>query len=89
VRASDFDPAGHVNNAVHWAAAEDVLAGLGWLPVAAELEYRRPIVPGDSPQLLVSEAADVVLFWLVNGEGRLASGRLARPGPAASPPASG
>jgi acyl-ACP thioesterase len=77
VRASDFDPAGHVNNAVHWEAAEDMLAGLDWLPAAAELEYHRPILPGDIPQLLASHAADQVLFWLVNGEGRLASGRLA------------
>src|ERR1039457_3030989 len=32
VRATDFDTAGHVNNSVHWAAVEDVLAGLapGW-----------------------------------------------------------
>jgi acyl-ACP thioesterase len=77
VRASDFDPAGHVNNTVHWAAAEDVLAGMGWLPAAAELEYHRPIVPGDTPRLLVSAAADQVLFWLVNDGVRLASGRLA------------
>jgi acyl-ACP thioesterase len=88
LRAADFDPAGHVNNTVHWAAAEDILAGLGWLPATAELEYHRPILPGDAPELLTSTAADEVLFWLVNGEGRLASGRLARPGPAASPPAS-
>jgi hypothetical protein len=42
VRASDFDPAGNVNNTVHWQAAEDILAGLGWLPTAAELEYHPP-----------------------------------------------
>ena len=88
LRVTDLDPAGHVNNAVHWAAAEGILAGQGWLPVTAELEYHRPILPGDTPQLLTSVAADLALFWLVNGEGRLASGRLARPGPAASSPAS-
>ena len=81
LRASDFDPAGHVNNAVHWAAAEDVLAGLDWLPAAAELEYRRPILPGDAPELLTSAADGQVLFWLVNAEGRFAAGRLARPRP--------
>jgi acyl-ACP thioesterase len=42
LRASDFDPVGHVNNAIHWAAIEDILAGLDWLPAAAELEFRRP-----------------------------------------------
>ena len=89
LRATDFDPAGHVNNAVHWAAAEDVLAGLGWLPATAELEYHRPILPGGAPQLLVDAATDQVLFWLMDGSTRLASGRLVRPGPAASPPAWG
>jgi acyl-ACP thioesterase len=29
LRATNFDTAGHVNNSVHWAAVEDVLAGLG------------------------------------------------------------
>lgn len=78
VRASDFDQAGHVNNAVHWEAAEDMLSGLDWLPAYAEMEYHRPIVPGDRPRLLAAQAADQVAFWLVDGEGRLASGRLAR-----------
>ena len=78
LRATDFDSAGHVSNAVHWAAAEGILAGLDWLPATAELEYHRPILPGDTPQLLTSVAADQALFWLVNDGGRLASGRLTR-----------
>ena len=78
LRATDFDPAGHVNNTVHWAAAEDILAGLGWLPATAELEYHRPVLPGDAPQLLTSVAADQARFWLVNDGRRLASGRLTR-----------
>jgi acyl-ACP thioesterase len=77
VRASDLDPAGHVNNSVHWAAAEDILAGMSWLRAVAELEYHRPVLPGHTPELLASEAADQVLFWLVNEGIRLASGRLA------------
>jgi acyl-ACP thioesterase len=77
VRASDFDPAGHVNNTVHWAAAEDALVGLSWQPAAAELEYHRPILPGDAPRLLVSAAAEEVRFWLMDGGTRLASGRVA------------
>ena len=76
VRASDFDPADHVNNTVHWQAAEETLARLEWLPVAAELEYHRPILPGATPRLLISQAVGQVLFWLVNGQERLASGRL-------------
>jgi acyl-ACP thioesterase len=77
VRASDFDPAGHVNNTVHWQAAEDLLTGPGWLPAAAELEYHRPILPGATPRLLASQTPGQVLFWLVDSDGRMASGRLA------------
>src|ERR1700729_87053 len=51
LRAVDFDTAGHVNNAVHWAAVEDELAGLDWLPGRAELEYHRPILPRARPEL--------------------------------------
>ena len=76
VRASDFDPAGHVNNAIHWAAVEDVLAGLDWLPAGAELEYHREILPGCEPRLVTSKEPDQVLVWLLNGTQRLASARL-------------
>ena len=77
VRASDFDPAGHVNNTVHWQAAEDIVAGLGWLPAAAELEYHQPVLPGATPRLVASHVTGQALFWLLNGQQRLASGRLA------------
>ena len=75
VRASDFDPAVHVNNAIHWAAVEDVLAGLDWLPGRAELAYHREILPGCEPRLVVSKEPDQVLVWLY-GPQRLASARL-------------
>jgi len=76
VRAADIDLAGHVNNSVHWAAVEDVLAGLAAAPVAAELEYHRPILPGQRPSLVTSHADDHVGIWLLDGADRLASGRL-------------
>jgi acyl-ACP thioesterase len=79
LRASDFDQAGHVNNSVHWAAAEDVLAGLGWLPASAELEYHRPVLPASRPRLLSAPggpAGDGLYTWLLDGAERLASGRL-------------
>jgi acyl-ACP thioesterase len=79
LRASDFDPAGHVNNSVHWAAAEDALAGLGWRPAAAELEYHRPILPASRPRLLTAPggpAGGALHVWLLDGTERLASGRL-------------
>lgn len=78
LRASDFDPAGHVNNTVHWAAAEDALAGLDWLPASAELEYSQPILPGCEPCLVVSHSPGGLDLWLMTGPDRLASARLAR-----------
>jgi acyl-ACP thioesterase len=78
LRASDFDTAGHVNNSIHWVAVEDVLAGLDWRPASAELEYRRPILPGDDPQLVSSHTRDQLCVWLRSGTQRLASARLAR-----------
>jgi acyl-ACP thioesterase len=80
LRASDFDTAGHVNNAIHWAAVEDVLAGLDWLPDGAELEYHRPVLPGCDPYLAASHEKDEVSLWLLDGPQRLASARLARRG---------
>jgi len=76
VRASDLDPAGHVNNAVHWAAVEDVLAGLDWLPGGAELEYHREILPGCEPRLVAAGEPGQVMIWLLDGTQRLASARL-------------
>jgi acyl-ACP thioesterase len=78
LRASDFDPAGHVNNSVHWAVAEDVLAGLDWLPAVAELEYHRPILPGPPARLVTRDDGGQVLAWLLAGRRRLASATLAR-----------
>jgi acyl-ACP thioesterase len=76
LRATDIDLAGHVNNSVHWAAVEDVLAGLVDAPVAAELEYHRPILPGQRPSLVASHTGDHVAIWLLDATGRLASARL-------------
>jgi acyl-ACP thioesterase len=76
LRASDFDPAGHANNAIHWAAAEDALAGLGSLPSGAELEYHRPVLPGHEPRLVTSRTPDHLWVWVLNAGQRLASARL-------------
>ena len=80
LRATDFDTAGHVNNSVHWAAVEDVLAGLapGWLPASAELEYFRPILPGHDPEIVIEHSPDHLGVWLRSGAERLASARLTR-----------
>jgi acyl-ACP thioesterase len=78
LRAADFDPAGHANNSVHWAAAEDVIAGLGWLPSRAEMEYHKPMLPGHQPELVTSGSSGEAGLWLLGGGRTLASARLAR-----------
>jgi acyl-ACP thioesterase len=50
LRVSDVDLHGHVNNAVHWQAVEDVLPVTGRL--RAELDYRQPIDLGEELQLV-------------------------------------
>ncbi len=76
LRAADFDTAGHVNNAIHWAVAEDELAACGWLPSAAEIEYHRAIMPGCVPQVRAQRGAAVTMLWLLDGQRLLASVRL-------------
>jgi acyl-ACP thioesterase len=80
LRVADFDPAGHVNNSVHWAAVEDVLDRLTdrWVPARAELEYVRPIQPGRDPDLVVSHTPDGLRVWMLLGTQTLASARLTR-----------
>ena len=73
LRSADFDTAGHVNNSIHWAAVEDVLPGLGWLPACAEIEYHRPILPGDEPRLVSAPGDGRLSVWLCGGQRRLAS----------------
>jgi acyl-ACP thioesterase len=78
LRVSDFDASGHVNNAIYWAAAEDALAGLGWRPATAEVEFHRPALPGCRPRLLAGPAPDGAWAWLLSDGRPLASARLAR-----------
>ncbi len=78
VRASDFDTAGHVSNTVHWQAAEEVLAGLDWLPARAEMEYHHPILPGGRLRLACRLSPGHADLWLNNDATRLASAQLSR-----------
>ena len=78
VRASDFDAAGHVGNTVHWQAAEEVLAGLDWLPTRAEMQYHHPILPGARLRLACQLSAGRADLWLLNDQTRLASAQLSR-----------
>jgi len=76
VRASDFDTAAHVSNTVHWQAAEEVLAGLDWLPARAEMEYHHPILPSARLRLVSQLSAARADLWLLNDQARLASAQL-------------
>jgi len=78
LRASDFDAAGHVGNTIHWQAAEEVIAGLDWLPTRAEMEYHHPILPGDRVRLAYRLAPGRADIWLLNDARRLASAQLTR-----------
>ena len=79
LRAADFDASGHMNNAVYWAAVEDAVAGLGWLPAVAEVEYHRPALPGCEPRLLSSAAPGEASAWLLDDGRPLASARMSAP----------
>ena len=80
LRAADFDTAGHVNNSIHWAAVEDELAGLDWLPGHGEFEYHRPILPGAEPELVITQEPGELRAWLQEGPQRLASAWLSASG---------
>lgn len=78
LRAVDFDEAGHVNNAVHWAAVEDELAVDGWVPAVAEMEYHRAIMRGCTPMLVTDRRDREAAIWLMNDGSMLASAWLER-----------
>lgn len=70
LRASDFDVLGHVNNAVYWEAVEDELARIarGRRIVAAELEHKAPVEPGDALDVRTVVDGDALAVWLSSGD---------------------
>ncbi len=67
-----------MNNAITWAAVEDVLADRdGWLPRRAEVEYPRAILPGCEPVLATADDDGGLSMWLLDGDQPLSSARLA------------
>jgi acyl-ACP thioesterase len=72
LRAIDLDVLGHVNNAVHWAAVEEVLrgvatsdgGGVGEDTWTVEMEYRAPLEADDKPDLAVLRTDDGFACWL-------------------------
>jgi acyl-ACP thioesterase len=78
LRASDLDVWGHVNNAISWAAVEDEIARLDWLPTSAEVEHNQAMTLEDVPQL-ASETGETGLdLWLVASGRVVTSARLHR-----------
>jgi acyl-ACP thioesterase len=68
LRTTDVDLHGHVNNAVHWQAVEDVLRTSPIdvrAPLIAELDYRDPIDLSDRLELAAAFVGDEVAlgFW--------------------------
>jgi len=79
LRSTDLDVWGHVNNAISWAAVEDEVSLLDWLPGLAEVEHNEAINFDDSPRL-ASEPSDAGRdLWLVAAGRVLTSARLHRP----------
>ncbi|MGO9559038.1 MAG: acyl-[acyl-carrier-protein] thioesterase [Acidimicrobiales bacterium] len=76
LRATDLDILGHVNNAISWAAVEDELARLDWLPQRAEVEHNGEITLGDPPMLATWESHAGLDLWLVVAGRVLTSARL-------------
>jgi acyl-ACP thioesterase len=64
-RASEMDPAGHINNSHYWAPLEEDLA-LGREPerIDAEIEFRDPAMPGE-----VARLRDGSSMWIAGAEG--------------------
>ncbi|MEU5842545.1 acyl-ACP thioesterase domain-containing protein [Rhodococcus sp. NPDC047139] len=66
LRATDFDPFGHVNNAVYWHGLEEVLAlqpGLSAAPCRAVIEHLRPTAAGETITLRTSLREDGMTVW--------------------------
>jgi acyl-ACP thioesterase len=66
-RASEMDPAGHINNSHYWAPLEEQLAA-GPEPDAidAEIEFRDPAMPGEVSVLRSGRS-----MWIASGEAQI------------------
>ena len=76
LRATDLDAWGHVNNAVHWEALEEYLAGGDRYPSRAVIEYRQPMLLSDQVELLSRSAEEGADLWLRASSRILAAARL-------------
>jgi acyl-ACP thioesterase len=73
-RASEMDPAGHINNSHYWTPLEEeLLSGSEPESLDAEIEYRDPAMPGEVE--LVREGAGL---WITSNEGQVHASLLRR-----------
>jgi acyl-ACP thioesterase len=74
-RWSDADPFRHLNNAVSWAALEDLRLSLGLRPLVgwAIAEHRQPVPPGTRATLLADLGPDQLSVWLCDDRGEPAT----------------
>ena len=80
LRDADVDLHGHVNNAVHWQAVEDVAVLRGFdlaTPHRAELDYRQPLDRDDHVELVVF-GGEATCVAFVAGDAVKAVARLER-----------
>lgn len=66
LRRADFDAFGHVNNAISWAALEEVLGDGAVSSLDAVVEHNEAILPGDE-LVLVSRPGPPFTAWLIGG----------------------
>lgn len=73
LRRTDFDVLGHVNNAAYWEAIEERCDPAGpALPLAAVVEHRAALEPGDAAELRVASGPDRTDAWLCGPAGAAA-----------------
>ena len=65
-RASEMDPAGHINNSHYWTPLEEEFAGAEPASIDAEIEYRDPAMPGE-----VDLIRDGSSMWISSTEGEI------------------
>jgi acyl-ACP thioesterase len=65
-RASEMDPAGHINNSHYWTPLEEQLSGAEPDSIDAEVEYRDPAMPGE-----VDLIEDGSSMWIASREGAI------------------
>lgn len=71
LRATDFDPFKHLNNAAYWAAVEDELLDhpdLVDAPHRAVIEYLRAVTPAATVTIRRQRVGDQLRMWLIVGD---------------------